>query len=150
MDVSILINKLKSLMVLDVDAIGAYDKAIENIFDNDLKTQISLFRTDHERHVDSLETLIKSLGGVPPERKPDMRGAFLGGLTSLQGIIGTEGALKALQGGEKLTNKDYGEAVTWDVSPEIHSILEKNYSDEQKHLRFVNNAINDKVWLKKP
>lgn len=64
--------------------------------------------------------------------------------------VGIAIGIEALQGGEKLTNKDYGEAVTWDVSPEIHSILEKNFSDEQKHLRFVNNAITDKVWLKRP
>lgn len=149
MDISELVEKLKSLMVLDIDAISSYDTAISKLVDGDLRTEVISVREDHKRHVNSLEALIISLGGTPPERRTDIRGIFLGGATILQSITGTEGALKALQSGEKLTNKDYGEAVTWTIASEIKAILEKNYHDEQRHLRFVNNVISDRVWEKR-
>ena len=90
MEKSEIIDKLSSLLKLDVDAVQSYEKTLEKIDEKDLYDQIALFRDDHVRHVDDLSAVIEKLSGTPPERTPDIRGYFLKGATMLQNLMGTE------------------------------------------------------------
>ncbi|MHB9029140.1 MAG: ferritin-like domain-containing protein [Candidatus Latescibacterota bacterium] len=146
MDKNETIDKLKSLYHLDIDAIHSYDKALEKIDDESIRSNLIQFRKDHERHVRDYATLFLDLGEEPPEYSRDIKGIFLEGLTALQSMTGTEGALKGVQQGEKVTNRKYADAVSWDVSPDIQSIIERNYSDEKHHLRYVNQVLENRVW----
>jgi rubrerythrin len=140
------IEKLSSLMKLDIDAIEGYENALKKISQKEVYDQILKFRDDHIRHVDNIADIIVSLGGTPPSRTPDLRGVFLGGTTILQGLTGTEGAIKALQTGEKLTNKSYADAVGQGFPLEIKTILQTNYEDEKNHLNYINSAIETRIW----
>jgi hypothetical protein len=63
--------------------------------------------------------------------------------------MGPEGALKAMETNEKLTNSTYSKAVTWDTPRDIKMVLEKNYRDEQSHLAFIKDALSRRVWEEK-
>ncbi len=149
METNEMIEKLNSLIRLDNDALSSYNKVIDVIDEPTLKTEITRFRDDHKRHVSVLSELVKSYGGSPSTQEKDIRGVFLGGATALQSLFGVEGALKALQTGEKVTNKNYSDAVQWNVPEDVKIVLRDNYGDEQRHLRFVETALRDKVWEKR-
>src|SRR5690625_4396391 len=106
-----IIERLNSLIQLDVDAVGAYDQAIERIDTPSIQSDIMRFRDDHKRHITDLSTLVERLGGKPVEASPDFKGFLIEGFTALRSITGTEGALKAMKGNEELTNKRYEDAL---------------------------------------
>lgn len=141
-----MIEKLNSLIRLDNDALSSYNRVVDIITEPVLKGEIIKFRDDHKRHVSVLSNLVKTYGGTPATNEKDIRGLFLGGATALGTLGGVESALKALHTGEKVTNKNYGEAIGWNVPEDVLIVLKDNYNDEQRHIRFVENAIKDKVW----
>ncbi len=141
-----IIEKLSSLMKLDYDAAQAYESSIERIDDPLIRERIQAYHDDHLRHVDNISEIIISLGGTPPERSTGIRGLFLSGAAALQGITGTGGALKALQTGEKITNKSYNDAVHQDFPLDIKTVLEKNFRDEQRHIEYINTTLENKTW----
>jgi hypothetical protein len=144
--ISDIIDNLTSLYNLDNDAIKSYDSALKKISENDIYESIKRFREDHARHVDSLSHIITGLGATLPSSSGDLRGLFLGAATSLQSLIGTEGALKGLQSGEKITNKSYEDAVGQDFPPDILSVLSRNFQDERVHLDYINKALDSRIW----
>lgn len=134
-------EKLASLAQLDIDAVNAYEQAIKNVEDPDVRGHMTTYRDDHKRHIEELSTEIRSLGGTPPEVSPDFKGFFISGFTSLRSATGTDGALKAMQTNEKLTNKNYQEATKWDVEGKIKTLIEKNYEDERIHLEYIESKV---------
>jgi hypothetical protein len=140
------IDKLISICNLDNDAIRSYNEALKHIDNQKISSQIQKYRDDHKRHVDELSRLITTLGGAPPVESGDIRGLSLSGATALQGLFGTEGALKALQTGEMVTNKSYANAIEQDFPLDILAVLKENYRDEKIHLEYVNKVLIDKSW----
>jgi hypothetical protein len=142
-----IIDRLISLCNLDNDAIKSYDIAIKKISEQDISSSIKAFREDHVRHVESLTRIITGLGGAHPiPTGGDIRGLFLGAITALQSSFGTEGALKGLQGGEKITTRSYEDAVGQDFPPDILSVLSRNYQDEKVHFEQVTKMIDSSAW----
>lgn len=149
METNEMIDNLNSLIRLDNDALNSYNKVIEVIDDAALKAEITTFRDDHKRHVSVLSELVKSYGGEAPTEQKDILGLFLGGATALRSIFGVEGALKSIHTGEKITNKNYSESVLWEVPEEVKTVIRENYVDEQRHIRFIESALRDKIWEKR-
>ena len=141
-----IVNKLNSLAKLDYDALESYNEAIKKIDQSEIREQLSKFRDDHDRHFQVLSDLIIKYGGIPTSRSRDIRGVFLGTATTLQSMAGTEGTLKAVQTGEKITNDSYRDAISQDYPQDVKRVLEKNYDDEQNHLSYVNYALANKTW----
>ncbi|OGW37942.1 MAG: hypothetical protein A2010_13170 [Nitrospirae bacterium GWD2_57_9] len=141
-------DRLKSICQLDIDAIHAYIKANDHIEQMDIKSNISKFQSDHARHVKDLSDMIRSYGGEPPEFSKDFKGFLLQAFASIRGITGTEGALKALRGGEKMTNSSYHDAVSQDFPPMVMVLLRRNYDDEQRHISYIDQCLNTRVWEK--
>jgi uncharacterized protein (TIGR02284 family) len=145
METDNLIKKLIGLAQLDIDAAGAYDKALEHISEAPIKAQLRKFKADHKRHVKDLSAYIKALGGKPPTNTPDIAGVFLKIFTALRSSTGTEGALKAMRGNEELTNKIYTEALEERGIPrEIRSLIVANKKDEALHLKYILSALKVK------
>lgn len=141
-----LIDQLVSLAQLDIDATHAYTSAIERIDLMDVKQQLTLFRSDHERHVTNLSPLIEQLGGQAPTRSADLKGFFIQGMTAVRSMFGNEAALKAMKGNEELTNKTYFKALELDFPVDIRNVIQANLDDERRHLAYVKRCIDDKVW----
>jgi uncharacterized protein (TIGR02284 family) len=138
------VRELNNLIQLDVDAIKAYDQAIEACEHASVKMKLTEFRADHQRHVTDLSAHVRALG-AQPEVKQDLKGYLIEGFTAITSI-GTHSALVSMQGNEMLTNSRYQAALKMDLSPEIRVTLEKNYSDEQRHLAWIKEALNLKIW----
>jgi hypothetical protein len=141
-----IIDNLISLGNIDKDAIKSYDLALKKITQQDIALTIKTFRDDHVRHVDSLTHIITGLGGSELPPGGDVRGLLLGAVTALQSSIGTEGALKGLLSGEKITNRSYEDAIGLDFPPDILSVLSRNYQDERVHLDQINNMLDSRAW----
>lgn len=148
MDNSDIVKELKSLCQLDIDAIHAYNECLHHIDIQNIKRDVEQFRADHERHVKDLSALIHSYKEKAPEFTPDMKGYMLDVFSKIRSLSGTEGALKSLKGGENLTNKRYARAIDLDFPANIKNVIEKNYRDEQRHLRYIEEAIDNRVWKK--
>jgi uncharacterized protein (TIGR02284 family) len=137
-----LIKKLCDLAQLDIDAVYAYNQALERITDNDIYKSIANFRDDHIRHIKDLSEEIIKHNGEPPKQTKDFKGYLIEGFTSLRSITGTQGALKAMETNEVLTNKTYKKALDDDsLSIEIRKLIERNYSDEKRHLEYIRSVL---------
>jgi uncharacterized protein (TIGR02284 family) len=139
-----MIERLTSLIQLDIDAVHAYEQALKQIDDSTMHAQITAFRDDHQRHIADLSAKVSAIGGEPPEYSPDFKGYLIEGFTALRSITGSEGALNAMESNEKLTNKKYEEALEWDLTPEFGALIRKNFEDERRHLIYIQNALREK------
>ncbi len=148
MDRGELIDKLKSLFHLDVDAVHSYNQAIKNMDESDYRQQLSRFRDDHERHVRDISERIRALGDTPPDYSRDFKGFFLEGFAAIRSSTGTEGALNAIRSSEQITNHTYGDAVNWDVDSDTKSLIQKNFEDERRHLQWVEQTLSSRAWEK--
>lgn len=148
MDNSDIVKELKNLCQLDIDAVHAYNECLHHIDLPEVKRHIEQFRADHERHIKDLSAIIHSYKEKAPEFSPDLKGYMLDVFSKIRSLTGTEGALKSLKSGENLTNKRYAKAADTDFPANIKSVIERNYKDEQRHLAYVEDAIDSKIWKK--
>lgn len=145
MDTQETADKLNSLIKLDVDAVSAYNQALDQIDVPDVEAQMTRYRDDHERHITALSEIVEKLGEKPAERSKDFKGFLIEGFTMLRGAGGTQAALQAMETNEKLTNKKYGEAMNWDVSAEVHDVITMNYQDEREHLTYIERQLGHEI-----
>jgi uncharacterized protein (TIGR02284 family) len=146
MDIKETIDRLTKLTQLDIDAVQAYEQAIERVDATDIRMNLGSFKADHERHISELSQAIRELGGEPPERSPDVKGVLLEGFTALRSVTGIEGALKAMRTNEKLTNKSYEDALKMDLAPAVQELVRRNREDERRHLEYIEHALDNRIW----
>jgi uncharacterized protein (TIGR02284 family) len=144
-----IIEECNDLIRFDHDAIGAYDEAIDSVDEPMIKEQLLRFRGDHERHVLDLSAVVRRLGGDPPER-PGFRGILRKTMTKVAGLAGTEMTLRAMRSNEEVLNKQYNERLQKAFPAEILDIIRRNYIDEQKHLAWVEHALQSRMWEQQP
>ncbi|TGU74746.1 DUF2383 domain-containing protein [Geomonas terrae] len=136
-----ILDQLEKLIQLDVDATHAYDQAIKNVNEPIIKDKLIQFQADHRKHIDLLSAKMLELGGTPPELSSDFKGFLISGFTALRSLTGTKGALEAMESNERLTTSRYEEASKLDLPVDISAIVRANYSDEQRHLSFIREAL---------
>jgi rubrerythrin len=143
------VDILKSLVQLDIDAVGAYSQAIEHIENTHISENLNKFMRDHQQHIDNLSNILRVNGEEAPEMSRDFKGFFIEGFTSLRSVTGDEGALKAMRTNEQLTNKKYKEAIDeLSLDTDIIATVEGNYRDEQEHLSYIEGALEARIWEK--
>jgi rubrerythrin len=140
------LEQLRDLAQLDVDAIGAYESAIGRISAAHVREKLVQFRGDHERHVRDLNAAIGGLGGKPIERKPDVSGFLIKGMTAVTSMMGDQAALTAMRGNEELTNRSYQKALQAGLLPDVRQLVERNFADEQRHLAWIKQALDQRLW----
>jgi uncharacterized protein (TIGR02284 family) len=144
-----IIEELNELIRYDYDAIGAYNTAIDDIKELSAREPLREFRGDHERHVLELSALVRGLGGEAAE-KPDIKGVVRKTMTKMFGLGGTEGTLKAMRSNEEVLNKTYAHHLTLDFPDDIKEVIRRNYQDEQRHLAWVESALQTRIWEAQP
>lgn len=138
------VEKLISLVQLDIDAVDAYKQALKNIDNQEIHKNLNGFLKDHLRHIKELSEVIEKLGGEPPEKTPDIKGFFIKGFTAIRSLTGTIGAIKAMRGNEKLTTKTYKEALSDRLPNDVKDIVKRNYADEIRHLEYIESVLEQR------
>ena len=140
-----MVEALSELIRLDYDAIGEYTTAIADVVEEDIRDPLARFREDHERHVTVLSTLVRDLGGTPPE-SPDLKGLLRRTMTKVAGLSGTKGTLEAMKSNEGAVAETYSHHLAMAWPPATRRIIESNYADERRHLAWVENTLSLRTW----
>jgi uncharacterized protein (TIGR02284 family) len=137
-------SMMNDLIQLDVDASYAYSEAIKKIKEKDIQQKLIDFLQDHERHIKELSSLLKELGGDPIKPTRDFKGFVIEGMTALQSLMGTKGALKAMLTNEKITNKKYADALEHKgFTQESRKLIQGNFNDEKRHLEYIKEKLSE-------
>jgi uncharacterized protein (TIGR02284 family) len=139
------IEELNELIRFDYDAIGAYDSAINDIKEPQVRDPLIRFKGDHEHHVKNLSEIVIRLGGKPAAG-PDIKGFVRKTMTKVAGLGGVETTLKAMKSNEEVLNKTYAHHLSLDFPEEIKEVIRANYADEQRHLSWVVGALQTRLW----
>jgi uncharacterized protein (TIGR02284 family) len=141
------IEIMNDLIQLDVDAVHAYEQAIEACDIVTIQEKLRAFQGDHERHIEDLSRLVRARGAEPKVTR-DAKGFLIKGFTAIMSR-GDHSALMAMRGNEELTNLSYKNALD-DVGAEaeVRTVVERNYADEQRHLAWIKDALDQKLYEK--
>jgi uncharacterized protein (TIGR02284 family) len=137
-----IINTLNDLIQLDVDAVEAYQQVIKHMEYPDIAKKLSDFQDDHRNHIKDLSALVQQLDGKPIKQTPDFKGYLMEGFTALMSVAGSLAAMEAMQANEVTTNKKYAHAASLDLPEDIMKVIQTNYSQEQRHLRYIQEVIS--------
>ncbi len=124
---------LGAVMAVDFDAIEAYHAALERFDDTSYRTAMSMFRQDHERHVQELGLKLRDLGVDPPDG-PDVKMILTKGKVVIAGLLGDRAILLAMRSNEDDTNSAYERAAARsDLSVDLADLFARGLSDERRH-----------------
>lgn len=138
------ISELNGLIQMDLNAVCAYDQAIEACDHVEIKGKLGEFKRDHERHITDLSSQVSVLGGTP-ETGQDFKGKLIEGFTAITSHS-DHSALMAMRGNEELTNRRYASALEEALPEGVRVVVEQNYQDEQRHLAWIKDALDRRVW----
>jgi rubrerythrin len=132
---------VENLLLLEHDAIAAYDETIARLDNPDWKRQVSEFRGDHDRHVQELKQLASQAGANVPEQG-DMKQMLTTGKIKLATMMGDRTILAAMRTNEEDTVTAYQRAATHQEAPmEARRVFERAHSDELRHREWmINNS----------
>ena len=136
-----LIAALSSLVQLDIDAAHAYDQAVKEIDDAIIRNRLLKFQKEHRLHIDGLSSQIVALGGQPPDHTQNFKGYVIKAFTAIQSVAGMKGALRAIKATEEITNRYYGEVVSWEAPSEVKEMLRTYFSEEKIHLDYITSNL---------
>ena len=141
MDERILIEAMTNLAQLDIDAVHAYDQVLKEIDDPIIKDRLLNFQEEHRNHIRGLSKHIEDLGGQPPEQSQDFKGYVIEAFSAIRSFSGLKGALKAMKITEEITNRHYGEVVSWEAPSEVKDVLRRYFSEEKIHLDYITSNL---------
>jgi demethoxyubiquinone hydroxylase (CLK1/Coq7/Cat5 family) len=134
-------DRIINLCQLDIDAVYAYEQAIVAIPEAEIRAQLEIFRDDHVEHVMSLSSALYGMDVVPPTISRDLKGLVIEGMTKLSGLMGTVGALSAMNINEALTNGTYETALSWEMPDGLRELIEKHNEDEKRHKDYIEQTL---------
>jgi rubrerythrin len=130
---------VENLLLLEHDAIAAYDQTIERLTNSDYQRTVSSFRSDHHRHVQEL-TQLTSAAGATAHRQGDAKQMLTTGKVALASIMGDSAILTAMRTNEEDTVTAYERAARHAEAPQdARQIFERAYADEVRHRDWMSN-----------
>ena len=130
--------RIENFILLERDAIAAYEATIERLESPAHKAKTEEFLQDHLRHLDELTQLARQHGAdVPIEG--DMKQILTTGKVKLAGLTGGDGTvLKAMATNEADTVTAYGNGCENAViPPEARPVFERALADERRHKEWM-------------
>ncbi|MBM3604309.1 MAG: ferritin-like domain-containing protein [Alphaproteobacteria bacterium] len=126
-----------NLILLERDAIAAYESTVERLSDPALSAQIENFRQDHLQHLDVLQQMAAQSGAEAPA-EGDMKQLLTTGKIALADLFGDAAILKAMRTNEEDTVTAYERASGHpDAIPESRAFFEKALADERRHREWM-------------
>ena len=124
---------VQNLLILEHDAIAAYESTIAKLDSENFKMKIAEFKADHDGHVAELTKIAKHLGVEAPT-EGDMKEYLTTGKVALASIIGDGTILKAMSTNEIETKLAYDQASKNTEAPaEAQAYFRKAFEDESRH-----------------
>ncbi|MFC3127639.1 DUF2383 domain-containing protein [Pseudoroseomonas globiformis] len=131
---------VRNLLLLEHDAIAAYEQTIERLSDAGAKQQIASFKADHDRHVMELKQMSASLGEEAPE-EGDMKQLLTTGKVAMASIFGDSATITAMRTNEEDTVTAYERASKHsEATPEARAVFERALNDELRHRQWMEEA----------
>jgi rubrerythrin len=135
-------DALKDLVELELDAIGAYQAAIDRLDSEEYKKQLEKFKSQHLKHVEELSKYLNNNNKDVP-KEPSTKQWLTKGKTILASLIGDKTILKAMHSNEEDTNTAYERMNNRnDVPSDIKDQLSNFFSDEKNHKLWLEQEIN--------
>jgi uncharacterized protein (TIGR02284 family) len=143
-ELEIQVNTLLALAQMDSEAAAAYETAAELVETEEVQSKLQEFADDHRRHIKDLGQLIQELGGQPraAAAPPPDDSTFVMCAAALA-ALGTQGALLSLISSEQFTNSTYDAALNAVVAQDARALLERNFSDEQRHIAWLSQRARE-------
>jgi uncharacterized protein (TIGR02284 family) len=132
-----LIADLNDLLKLDRDAVDAYSVAIDGLDNDSFRETIRLFRTDHERHIAELTSLIKAAGGAPSDSGRLSIGIFKSTLQQVGRLGGDIGVLFAFDVNERQARDKYWRSADSLYPPAVRNVVRRAAEEEDRHCTWV-------------
>ncbi|WP_152045738.1 DUF2383 domain-containing protein [Aureimonas psammosilenae] len=128
---------VQNLLILEHDAIAAYQSTIDRLDDQTHKTKIAEFKADHEKHVAELTRMAGALGVEAPT-EGDAKQYLTTGKVALASIIGDRTILKAMSTNEIETKMAYDHASkNASATPEAQAFFRQALADETRHKDYM-------------
>jgi rubrerythrin len=134
---------IRNYILLEHDAIAAYDATIDRLDAPDLKAKIAEFREDHLRHLEALREAAAAHGADAPT-EGDMKEMLTTGKVKIAGLAGGDGAiLKAMATNESDTVTAYENGTrNADAPADLKPMLSAALADEQRHKAWMEETAN--------
>jgi bacterioferritin (cytochrome b1) len=131
---------VENLLILEHDAIAAYEETIQRLENPTFKQQIAEFKTDHDRHVRELTELASAVG-AQPYNQGDAKQLLTTGKVALASMMGDSAILQAMRSNEEDTVTAYERASSHvEATPQARAIFERAHADELRHREWMSNA----------
>tara|TARA_R110002020_G_scaffold475558_1_gene710936 strand:- start:56392 stop:56835 length:444 start_codon:yes stop_codon:yes gene_type:complete len=128
---------VKNLILLEYDAIAAYESCIERLSDHSISNQIGKFKDDHTEHLSVLKTISAEIGLEAPT-EGDMKEYLTTGKIALADMFGDKAILKAMKTNEDDTVTAYERASRHsDAIPSSKAFFLKALEDERRHREWM-------------
>ena len=133
---------VQNLIILEHDAIAAYETAADRLSDSALSSQIETYRQDHLQHLDVLNTMAREAGFDAPQ-EGDMKQMLTTGKVAMAEMMGDSAILKAMKTNEDDTVTAYERASSHgDARPESRAFFEKALADERRHREWMQSTAD--------
>ena len=131
---------VEDLLLLEHDAIAAYEQTIARLENPGYKQRIAEFKGDHDRHVEELTGLAAAVG-ARPYREGDAKQMLTTGKVALASIAGDSAILAAMRSNEEDTVTAYERASRHtEATPEARALFERAHADELRHRDWMASA----------
>lgn len=124
---------IRNLILLEHDAIAAYELTISRLSDASLSRQVEEFRQDHLQHLAVLQEMAAETGAEAPQ-EGDMKQLLTTGKIALADLFGDGAILNAMGTNESDTITAYERASAHpDAIERSRAFFRKALADEQRH-----------------
>lgn len=132
---------IENLILLERDAIAAYDATLERLSDATHRTRIAEFRADHDRHLSELTSMAPRYGANVPAEGDAKQYLTTGKIQIANLASGDSPILKAMSSNENDTISAYAHACDNPVVPaEDRPVFERALADEKRHKEYMDAA----------
>lgn len=133
---------VRNLILLEHDAIAAYDSTIERLSDSTLSGKMAEFRNDHLQHLDVLREMAAEARAEAPN-EGDMKQMLTTGKIALADLMGDGAILKAMATNEDDTVAAYERASTHkDAISKSRDFFAKALADERRHHEWMRSTAD--------
>src|SRR3954463_3344594 len=130
---STLNDLVENLLLLEHDAIAAYEQTIARLENPDFKQTVASFKSDHDRHVQELTRLASAIGATA-HQQGDMKQMLTTGKIALASMMGDRSILGAMRTNEEDTVTAYERASQHaEATPDARAIFQRAHADELRH-----------------